>query len=111
MMSETKHPGTFKFDDILSGAGNDCLGNVQDLTHNIKIDAPGNIQFTSGTTGRPKAVTLSHHNIVNNAFQIGHRIGYDEKVKDNFQEITLIFSYFSPTVSASRSLSTTVLAM
>jgi len=26
-----------------------------------------NIQFTSGTTGTPKAATLTHHNIVNNA--------------------------------------------
>ena len=33
-----------------------------------------------GTTGKPKGVTLSHHNVVNNAHQIGHRIGYNEKV-------------------------------
>ena len=38
------------------------------------------VQFTSGTTGNPKGVTLSHHNLVNNAYNIGHRIGYDEEV-------------------------------
>lgn len=30
-----------------------------------------NIQYTSGTTGKPKGVLLTHHNIVNNAFLVG----------------------------------------
>ena len=42
-------------------------------------DDPANIQFTSGTTGSPKGATLSHHNIVNNAYMIGLRMGYHEK--------------------------------
>jgi acyl-CoA synthetase (AMP-forming)/AMP-acid ligase II len=34
----------------------------------IDPDQPVNIQFTSGTTGSPKGATLTHFNIVNNAY-------------------------------------------
>lgn len=37
----------------------------------LQFDDPINIQFTSGTTGTPKAATLTHHIIVNNAYFTG----------------------------------------
>jgi fatty-acyl-CoA synthase len=40
---------------------------------------PVNIQYTSGTTGFPKGVTLSHRNLLNNAFQVGERCRYTER--------------------------------
>ncbi|CAG2113769.1 unnamed protein product, partial [Medioppia subpectinata] len=38
------------------------------------FDEPINIQFTSGTTGAPKAAVLSHHNITQNAYFFGKLI-------------------------------------
>jgi len=38
-----------------------------------------NMQYTSGTTGFPKGVMLTHHNIVNNGLSIGDRMKFTEK--------------------------------
>jgi fatty-acyl-CoA synthase len=66
-----KHDGCLSFDWILERgklAGTDRLESV---SATIQIDDAVNIQFTSGTTGLPKGATLSHHNLINNAFFVG----------------------------------------
>jgi fatty-acyl-CoA synthase len=45
----------------------------------LQFDDAINIQYTSGTTGFPKGATLSHHNIVNNAFFVARTLGYSER--------------------------------
>ena len=47
----------------------------------VQFDEAVNIQYTSGTTGFPKGVTLSHHNILNNGYFIGKRLNYSEHDK------------------------------
>jgi fatty-acyl-CoA synthase len=45
----------------------------------LSFDDAINIQYTSGTTGFPKGATLSHHNILNNAFFVGELCLYTEE--------------------------------
>jgi fatty-acyl-CoA synthase len=40
-----------------------------------------NIQYTSGTTGKPKGVLLTHHNLVNNAYLVGRGLKWSEADK------------------------------
>ncbi len=55
------------------GADRAALDRIQ-----LDTDEPINIQYTSGTTGFPKGATLSHHNILNNAFFVGELCHYTQ---------------------------------
>ena len=54
--------------DLLAAAEGVDAGTLEETSASLDPDDAINIQFTSGTTGFPKAVLLTHHNLLNNAW-------------------------------------------
>ncbi|XP_008554217.1 medium-chain acyl-CoA ligase ACSF2, mitochondrial isoform X1 [Microplitis demolitor] len=67
--------GTYRFSDIESLATNVEIEGIKATQNEISPYDGCNIQFTSGTTGYPKAPLLSHRSFVNNGRQIVERAG------------------------------------
>jgi fatty-acyl-CoA synthase len=68
-------PGFLRFDELAGLGGEAERARLDELAEQIQFDDPVNIQFTSGTTGQPKAATLTHHGVVNNLRFTAERCG------------------------------------
>jgi fatty-acyl-CoA synthase len=60
--------GMLVWQDVLKAGEGTADVQLDEVTAGLDRDDPINIQYTSGTTGFPKAVLLTHHNLLNNAY-------------------------------------------
>ncbi len=80
-MGQEKHRGMYNTNELL------MLGRTTDkeqlLKHKEAVSCYDtvNIQYTSGTTGFPKGVMLTHHNIVNNGYLSGVHMDFSPNDK------------------------------
>ena len=68
---DSAQPGCFTWEEAVALAETVPLGEVYRRMRAIDKNDVCNIQYTSGTTGFPKGVMLTHYNVVNNGKAIG----------------------------------------
>ncbi|MFC4768627.1 AMP-binding protein [Effusibacillus consociatus] len=70
VLGETRYPGMFLWSDLISMGDSIRSEDLEERMNSLQPDDVINMQYTSGTTGFPKGVMLTHNNIVNNAANI-----------------------------------------
>ena len=68
--------GMVKFDDLYTLAENTPVSEFEAVRDSCDCKEVVNIQYTSGTTGFPKGVMLTHYNILNNGQTIGDSMNF-----------------------------------
>ncbi len=76
--TESPAPGFTRWQDLMTAGEKVSRDELQNLCRQLDRDDVINIQYTSGTTGFPKAVMLSHHNILNNAWFAAQSMHFNE---------------------------------
>ncbi len=80
-LGQEKHRGMYNTSELM---------RVGDVSHNEELDALKkqvtchdvvNMQYTSGTTGFPKGVMLTHYNIANNGYLTGEHMNFTDQDK------------------------------
>lgn len=78
-VGQEKHRGMYNTNELMllgEHQSDDDLNKIKSTLDNEEVI---NMQYTSGTTGFPKGVMLTHRNILNNGYGIGHRMNFTEE--------------------------------
>jgi fatty-acyl-CoA synthase len=78
-LDEANHPGMFHWGDVLRLSEN--VTEEERAARQTLCDPHDviNMQYTSGTTGFPKGVMLTHYNLINNGKIIGESMAFTDK--------------------------------
>ena len=68
-------PGCLTFEEAMQRSEMTSQRELDKMASRVRPDDVCNMQYTSGTTGFPKGVMLTHYNVVNNGKCIGDRMG------------------------------------
>ncbi|MGZ7095128.1 MAG: AMP-binding protein [Methanobacterium sp.] len=77
-VGQEKHRGLYNTNELLLLGKHTDDKTLSDIKKTFNSDDVVCMQYTSGTTGFPKGVMLSHKNIINNGYYIGERMKYTE---------------------------------
>ncbi|HJV65700.1 MAG TPA: AMP-binding protein, partial [Geomonas sp.] len=78
-LGEGEPAGTMNFQRIVELGAEVPDSELAAVEKELSVHDVINMQYTSGTTGFPKGVMLTHHNVVNNGFNIGECMKFTEK--------------------------------
>ena len=97
-----KQKGCLTFDEAMARCDMVPLEEVHRMAANVQPDDVCNMQYTSGTTGFPKGVMLTHYNVVNNGKCIGDRLGLS--TADRFMVQVPMFHCFGMVLTMTSSM-------
>ncbi len=78
-IGDVSYNGMYTWNEFMARGENISRDELRERGKTLTFDDPINIQYTSGTTGYPKGVVLTHHNVVNNGYTIGEGMKFTEK--------------------------------
>lgn len=72
-------PGMYSFEDVVTFGKSITAEELEAREKSLDIHDVINMQYTSGTTGFPKGVMLTHYNIITSAQMVGEVMGMTEQ--------------------------------
>ncbi|WP_067259974.1 AMP-binding protein [Methanobrevibacter cuticularis] len=78
-IGQEKHRGMYNTNELMLLGNHQTESELNKIKSSLTNEDVINMQYTSGTTGFPKGVMLTHRNILNNGHSIGERMKLTEE--------------------------------